>query len=178
MSFFPPTALRRRHAQTLKDSYSSYKKSRIRESGHALLAKLGPGGTDSPRFRMGQDCLWNSKEQNRKWTAQLFSAPRFGMGRDCLWDSEEQHSWAKLSILCFSPRCPRGSLVPYQNEEQISCAVYSHSCSSLSQRQSCPIPKWEASVLRGSPYGENCVQDAYWRHRISRPMRIVAPMPK
>ena len=34
--------------------------------GHPLLAKLGPGGTDSPRFDMGQDCLWDSEEQHRK----------------------------------------------------------------------------------------------------------------
>ena len=35
-------------------------------SGHPLLAKLGPGGTDSPCFGMGQDCLWDSEEQHRK----------------------------------------------------------------------------------------------------------------
>ena len=64
----------------------------LRPSGHPLLAKLGPGGTDSPRFGMGQNCLWDSEEQHRKLTAQLISAPHFGMGRDCLWDSEEQHS--------------------------------------------------------------------------------------
>ena len=57
-------------------------------SGHPLLAKLGPCGTDSPRFGMGRDCLWDSEEQHRKLTAQLISAPRFCMGRDCLWDSE------------------------------------------------------------------------------------------
>ena len=83
------------------------------------------------------------------------------MGQDCLWDSDEKHSWAEQSILCFAPCCSRGSLFPYQNEEQISCAVHSQSCSSLSQRQSCPIPKWGASVLWGSPYGENCVRDAF-----------------
>ena len=26
--------------------------------GHPFLEKLGPSGTDSPRFGMGQDCLW------------------------------------------------------------------------------------------------------------------------
>ena len=26
---------------------------------------LGPGGTDSPCFCMGKDCLWDSKEQQR-----------------------------------------------------------------------------------------------------------------
>ena len=31
--------------------------------GHPFLAKLGPGGTDSPCFGMGQDCLWDSEEQ-------------------------------------------------------------------------------------------------------------------
>ena len=91
-----------------------------------------------------------------------WSAPRFCMGRDCLWDSEEQHrEWNGMYILCFAPRCPRGSLVPYKNKEQISCAVHSQSCSSLSQRQSRPIQKWGASVLRGSPYGENCVCGMY-----------------
>ena len=42
----------------------------------------------------------------------------------------------------------------------LSCEVQSQSCSLLSQRQSCPTQKWGASVLRGSPYGENCVRDA------------------
>ena len=128
-------------------------------SGHPFLAKLGLGGSDSPCFGMGQDCLWDSEEQHRKWTAQLMSAPRSCMGQDCLWDRKEQHSWAEMSILCFAPCCPRGSPVPYQKEEQISCAVHFQSCSSLSQRQSCPIPKWGASVLRGFPYGESCVRD-------------------
>ena len=27
--------------------------------------KLGPGGTDSPHFCMGQDCIWDSEEQHR-----------------------------------------------------------------------------------------------------------------
>ena len=76
---------------------------------------------------------------------------------------------AEMYILCFAPRCPRGSHVPYQNEEQISCAVNSQSCSSLSQRQSCPIPKWGASVLQGSPYGDNCVRDAV---NVTRPAQL------
>ena len=38
----------------------------FRASGHPLLAKLGPGGTDSPCFGMGPDCLWDSEEQQRK----------------------------------------------------------------------------------------------------------------
>ena len=37
--------------------------------------------------------------------------------------------------------CPRGSLVPYKNQEQISCAVHFLCCSSLSQRQSRSIQK-------------------------------------
>ena len=60
------------------------------------------------------------------------------------------------SLLCIDPCCHRGSLLHYKNEEQISCAVHSLCCSSLSQRQSCPIQKRGASVLRGSPYSENC----------------------
>ena len=34
-------------------------------------AKPEPGGTDSPRFCIGRDCLWDSKEQQREQTAQL-----------------------------------------------------------------------------------------------------------
>ena len=102
----------------------------------AVLALPGigpPGGTDSPHLCMGQDCLWDSEEQHRECNG--------------------------MSTICLAPCCPRGSLVPYKNEDQISCAVHSQSCSSLSQRQSCPIQKWWASILRGSPYGENCVRD-------------------
>ena len=62
-----------------------------------------------------------------------------------------------MYFISFAPPCPRGSLVPYKNKEQISCEVHFLCFSSLSQRQSHPIHKWGESVLRGSPYGENCV---------------------
>ena len=75
-------------------------------SGHPFLAKLGLGGSDSPLFCMRRDCLWDSEEQNREWNRM------------------------------YAPRCPRGSLVPYKNGEQISCAVHFQSYFSLSQRQS------------------------------------------
>ena len=45
---------------------------------------------------------------------------------------------AVQSILCVAPPCPRGSLFQYQSEEQISCAVQTLCCSSLSQRQFYP----------------------------------------
>ena len=46
------------------------------------------------------------------------------MGQDCVWDNEEQNRENIFhSIPYFAPWCPRGSLVPYKNEEQISCAV-------------------------------------------------------
>ena len=67
----------------------------VKASGHPFLAKLGPGGTGSLHFCIGQDCLWDET-------------------------------------------CPL-------------------SCSSLSQRQSCPIQKGGASVLRVSPYRDNSV---------------------
>ena len=31
---------------------------------HRGTLSIGPGGTDSPRFCMGQDCLWDSEEQD------------------------------------------------------------------------------------------------------------------
>ena len=129
----------------------------IRSPGPAML---GPGGTDSPCFCMGQDCLWDSEEQKgvkadlliavvwdetvsgtARIKTQVFlkvdalnswSPPCCSMAQNCLWDSEEPH-------IGFAPRCPRGSFVPYKSEEHISCTVHSQSCSSLSQRQSCPI---------------------------------------
>ena len=45
------------------------------------------------------------------------------------------------SSFCVAPHCPKGSFVPYKSEEQISCSVHSLCCSSLSQRQSCPVQK-------------------------------------
>ena len=62
---------------------------------------------------------------------------------------------ALQSILYVAPRCPRGSLVPYQNEEQISCAVHSLCCSSLFQRQSRTIPKQGESVPLGPSFVRN-----------------------
>ena len=59
-------------------------------------------------------------------------------------------------LFCVAPIFPRGSLVQYINEEQISCAVHSLCCSLLSQRKSRPKQTQGASLLRGSSYGENC----------------------
>ena len=53
------------------------------------------------------------------------------------------------SNFCIAPCFPRGSLVHYKSEEQISFVVHSLCCSSLSQRQSCPIQKRGESVLSG-----------------------------
>ena len=61
--------------------------------------------------------------------------------------NERRSRSAVQSILCVAPRCPRGSLVPYINEEQISCSVQSLCCSALSQRQSHPIQKLGADQL-------------------------------
>ena len=70
-------------------------------------------------------------------------------------------------IFCVAPCCPRGSLVPYKNEEQISCAVHSLCCSSLSQMQSCPIQKQGASLLQGSPCREKSACGMGRTHKIS-----------
>ena len=47
-----------------------FPKNYFKSSGHPVLAKLGPGGTDSPRCCMGRDCLWDSEEQ------EVFSGAR------------------------------------------------------------------------------------------------------
>ena len=130
--------------------------------GTPYLAKLGPDGTDSPRFCMGRDCLWDSEEPQKGETEQLICSSllygtRLPLGQrgatKCR--SVEQISCSEHQF--WAPRCPRGSFVPYWIEEQISCAVYPLCYSSLSQMQSRPIQKQGASLLRGSPYEENCV---------------------
>ena len=50
--------------QDLPGSTKKYKKHRA-----PVPSEARPGGTDSPHFCMGPDCLWDSKEQHRKWTA-------------------------------------------------------------------------------------------------------------
>ena len=50
----------------------------------------------------------NTENELHSWYLLLVCC----MGRDCLRDSEEQHTWAEMSIICFAPLCPRGSLVP------------------------------------------------------------------
>ena len=63
------------------------------------------------------------------------SATCFCMEQDCLWDSQvKNRDYTFHSIPYAAPRCPRGSLVSYKNEEQNSCAVHFLCCSSLSQR--------------------------------------------
>ena len=118
--------------------------------GHPFLAKLGPGGTDSPHFCMGRDCLWDSEEQHRKWTAQLICSlflcgTRLPLGQrgatqgmECnvyffdllLTVPEAVLSHAKIrsrsavkSNLSLSPCCPRGSLVRYKSEENHFCGA-------------------------------------------------------
>ena len=59
---------------------------------------------------------------------------------------------AMQSNFCVVPWNPSGSLVPYKSEEQISCAVHSQCCSSLSQRQSRPKQKQGASVPLGPSF--------------------------
>ena len=89
-----------------------------------------------------------------------WSAPHFCMGRDCLWDSKEQNrEYTFLSILYVAPCCPRSSLVPYKNKEQISCAAHFLCCSLLYQRQSCPIQKWWKSVPPGPSFARNGCPD-------------------
>ena len=63
---------------------------------------------------------------------------------------------AVQSTRCVAPPYLRDSPFQYIKEEQLSCSVHSLCCSSLAQRQSRPIQKWGASLLRDSSYGENC----------------------
>ena len=68
--------------------------------------------------------------------------------------SKARTGWNWFSSFFYGTRLPLGQRGATQ---KMKCTAYL--CSSLSQRQSCPIPKWGASVLRGSSYGENCVRD-------------------
>ena len=91
------------------------------------------------------------------------------MGRDCLWDSEEQHRKSTAQLICslflYGTRLPLGQRGKTYGMEWNVLSLF---CSSLSQRQSCPTKKWGVSVLRGSPYGENCVRDdlTHWHSNI------------
>ena len=110
-----------------------------------FLAKIGPGGTDSPHFCMGRDCHWDSEEQHRKWTAQ----PCFCMGQDCLSDSKEQHrEWNEIYILSLATRCPIGSLGPYKSEEHQFCTAL------LTERTVCRMPY--CAVCSFSCSGTSC----------------------
>ena len=74
-------------------------------SGHPFLAKLGPVGTDSPHFCTGQDCLWDSKNQHRKWAAQLICflflyGTRLHLGQRGATQGTE---WNVYSLFCSGP---------------------------------------------------------------------------
>ena len=109
------------------------------------------------------------------WCSLLFqrqSHPRFKGGADQLFilssvfllnvqeavlsHNEERSKSSVQSNFCAAPHCPRGSFVPYKSEEQISSAVHSLSCSSLSHRQSRPTQKRGASVSPGPSIGWPC----------------------
>ena len=77
------------------------------------------------------------------------------------------------SIFCVAPCCPRGSLVPYKNEEQIMCAVHFLCCSSLSQRQSCPIPKRGESVPPGPSFARNGCPDVAPYYTVSTEVHLL-----
>ena len=104
---------------------------------------------------MGQDCLWDSEEQQstlcfneRKYHPYMINIVKcFAAGGDCLIHQTSLIPKFVPSILFVAPRCRRCSLVPYLNEKQISSSFYSLCCSLLSQRQSCPIKKWGADPL-------------------------------
>ena len=79
--------------------------------GHLVPAKLGPGGTDSPHFCMGQDCLWDSEEQNGMEC--IFSVLLLAVPEAVLSHTKTRSRSAVQFILSLAPRCPRGSLVPF-----------------------------------------------------------------
>ena len=82
------------------------------------------GRTDSPHLVWDETASGTARSKTDNGL-HSWSAHRFCLGQDCLWDSEEQHSeWNGMYILCFVFSCPRGSLVPYKNKEQISCTVH------------------------------------------------------
>ena len=76
------------------------------------------------------------------------------MGQDYLWDSKEQYRKLTAQLICSS--FLYGMRLPLRATTGMEWNVHSLFCSSLSQRQSRPIQKGGASVLRGSPYRELC----------------------
>ena len=76
----------------------------------------------------------------------------------------ENRKYTFHSIPYVASCCPRGSLVPYKNKEQVSCAVHFLCCSSLSQMQFRPIQKWGESVPPGPSFARNgCPDDVTYQ---------------
>ena len=117
---------------------------------------------------MQQDCLWDSKEQDWEWTAQLicffvWDKTASGTARSktesihsisfpmlLLAVPEAVSSHTKIrsrsavqSIFCVAPRCPRGKLVPYKSEENLFHPV-------LALLGRVPRCLWSQTLLLGS----------------------------
>ena len=117
---------------------------------------------------MDETASGKSEEQHREWIEQLICSSHWYGTRLLLGTARSNTERQSRSIpkwgadQLFSPfsvlliAVPRGSLVPYKSEDQISCAVHSICSSFLSQIQSCPLQKQGASLLRGSPYRKKC----------------------
>ena len=87
---------------------------------NSFLAKLGPGGTDSPHFCMGRDCrLWDTEVGMEC----LFSVcPSLSQRQSCPIQKTRRISSVQ-SILSLAPCCPRCSLVLYKSEEHQFCGA-------------------------------------------------------
>ena len=103
-------------------------------SGPYLLVTLNVGYTRYMTDK-GQDCLWESKEQDCEWTAHLICSSFFYGTRLplrqrgakqriyipfhslCCSSLSQRNRSAVQLIFCVAPRCPRDSLVPYKSEQ-------------------------------------------------------------
>ena len=90
------------------------------EFSESSLCKESPAEL-MPLTFAGRDCLWDSEEQDREWTAQLI-----------------------CSLSLYATRLPLGQRGA---KRWIDIPFHSLCCSSLSQRQSCPIQKRGADQL-------------------------------
>ena len=116
---------------------------------------------------MGQDCLWDSEEQDWVWTAKLICSLFWYGTRLPLGQQGAKQRIDSSTQLCCSSLSQRQSRPIQKQGAEISSVVHFLCCSSLSQRQSCPIPKRGESVPPGPSFARSGCPDVptiKWQH--------------
>ena len=102
----------------IPEAVPSHTKAQSRSAVQSLLCV-------APRCPRGSLVALKSKERI-SCTVYLQCFSSLSQMQSCPIEKHRANKLCSLCSFCVSPCCPRGSLIPYKSEKQISCAVASH----------------------------------------------------